>query len=206
MAALDGSEATTRVLDAAVSLASSYPSSELHLTYVLGNAPASELPVTPGPMHVSLSEQIEAGQKLLAEWSTQARTRFLGPLAVHLAAGEPWHEIVQTASHVSADLVIMGTHGRSGLKRLLVGSVAETVVRRAPCPVLVVRPKGEQPIEAAEHSQAQTGIEPPCPDCVAERQTTHQMWCARHRQHHPTARLHFKVPQSFGVGSNLIRG
>lgn len=49
--------------------------------------------------------------------------------------------IVDYAKHAHADVIIVGTHGRSGVSRLLMGSVAEHVVRNAPCPVLVVRPK-----------------------------------------------------------------
>lgn len=53
--------------------------------------------------------------------------------------GIPWDCIVQWAAEHRADLIIMPTHGRSGLKHLLLGSVAERVVRHAHCPVLVVR-------------------------------------------------------------------
>jgi nucleotide-binding universal stress UspA family protein len=49
--------------------------------------------------------------------------------------------IVEYARDVHADVIVVGTHGRSGVSRLLMGSVAEHVVRSAPCPVLVVRPK-----------------------------------------------------------------
>jgi nucleotide-binding universal stress UspA family protein len=54
--------------------------------------------------------------------------------------GEPGPSIVEAASSESVDLVIVGTHGRGPLGRLLIGSVSEFVVRNAPCPVLVVRP------------------------------------------------------------------
>jgi nucleotide-binding universal stress UspA family protein len=57
-------------------------------------------------------------------------------LMVH---GVPFHEIIDAAQHRQADLIIMGTHGRTGLTHILLGSVAEKVVRLAPCPVLVVR-------------------------------------------------------------------
>jgi universal stress protein A len=49
--------------------------------------------------------------------------------------------IVEYAKDIHADVIVLGTHGRSGVSRLLMGSVAEHVVRRAPCPVLVVRPR-----------------------------------------------------------------
>jgi nucleotide-binding universal stress UspA family protein len=69
--------------------------------------------------------------------------------------GDPVQEILRVAGECNADLLVMGTHGRTGLTRLLMGSVAEQVVRRAPCPVLtvttpfpLVRP-AEEPAAAA---------------------------------------------------------
>ncbi len=53
--------------------------------------------------------------------------------------GEAAAEILKLAAEYPADLIVMGTHGRSGLSRLVIGSVAETVLRQAPCPVLTVR-------------------------------------------------------------------
>jgi nucleotide-binding universal stress UspA family protein len=53
--------------------------------------------------------------------------------------GIPFQEILDTAKKQQVDLIIMGTHGRTGLQHVLLGSVAEKVVRLAPCPVLVVR-------------------------------------------------------------------
>jgi nucleotide-binding universal stress UspA family protein len=52
---------------------------------------------------------------------------------------DPAAEIVGVAEQSKADLIVMGTHGRTGLGRFLMGSVAEQVVRRAPCPVVTVR-------------------------------------------------------------------
>jgi nucleotide-binding universal stress UspA family protein len=54
--------------------------------------------------------------------------------------GVPFQEIVETAKARQVDLIVMGTHGRTGLMHVLLGSVAERVVRLAPCSVLVVRP------------------------------------------------------------------
>jgi nucleotide-binding universal stress UspA family protein len=56
-----------------------------------------------------------------------------------LLSGEPSHEIVNLAEQENADLIVLGTHGRTGLSRLLMGSVAEAVVRRAPCPVFTLK-------------------------------------------------------------------
>jgi len=59
--------------------------------------------------------------------------------AVRVAA-DPAREIVDYAKEIHTDLIVIGTHGRTGVSRFLMGSVAEHVVRTAPCPVLVVRP------------------------------------------------------------------
>jgi len=56
-------------------------------------------------------------------------------------------KIIETAREKAADLIVMATHGRSGLYHALMGSVAEKVVRQAPCPVLTLRPQGEPPAE-----------------------------------------------------------
>jgi len=56
-----------------------------------------------------------------------------------LANGVPFVEILRTAKDRDVDLIVMGTHGRTGLPHMLIGSVAEKVVRKAPCPVLTVR-------------------------------------------------------------------
>jgi len=66
-------------------------------------------------------------------------------IAVHhvFLEGDPAGEVVRYAKDASMDLIVMGTHGRTGLERLLMGSVAEKVLREAPCSVLVVKlPKG----------------------------------------------------------------
>lgn len=65
-----------------------------------------------------------------------------------LLEGEPATVIVETAAETGADLIVMGTMGRSGLTRLVMGSVAEEVLRRSPCPVLTVR--GVIPVPIAE--------------------------------------------------------
>jgi nucleotide-binding universal stress UspA family protein len=57
------------------------------------------------------------------------------------AEGDPGHEIVRVAEELNADLIVLGTHGYTGWKRLTLGSVAELVVRHAPCAVLTIRPK-----------------------------------------------------------------
>lgn len=68
-----------------------------------------------------------------------------GRTIVHaLVDGSPKVEIVGYARKHDIDLIVLATHGRSGLSHVIIGSVAESVVRTAPCPVLTVRPEGHQ--------------------------------------------------------------
>jgi hypothetical protein len=95
-------------------------------------------------------------------------------------------EIAQLSADLEADLVVVGTHGRRGISRMLLGSSAEATVRLAPCPVLVVRPKALP--------DAPPRIEPPCPDCVAARRASggSEMWCARHSERHGQRHTYFE--------------
>jgi nucleotide-binding universal stress UspA family protein len=89
-----------------------------------------------------------AYDELNAEITQTARQRLnhlagslanLGEIELELRLGRPAWEITRCAEQTKADLIIVATHGRTGLKHVLLGSVAELVVRHAPCPVLVVR-------------------------------------------------------------------
>ncbi len=67
-----------------------------------------------------------------------------------LVTGDPASAIVRVAEEEQVDLIVMGTHGRTGLRRLLMGSVAESVVRRASCPVITYRqPSRKEPATTA---------------------------------------------------------
>jgi nucleotide-binding universal stress UspA family protein len=66
------------------------------------------------------------------------------PYTHRLTMGDPAGEVVRIAEDEGAEMIIIGTHGRTGMTRLLMGSVAEAIVRRAPCPVLVYREVAEK--------------------------------------------------------------
>jgi nucleotide-binding universal stress UspA family protein len=89
-----------------------------------------------------MQELAEGAQRHLEEWRAEAVA--LGAPAVEMvkAVGEPAKEIVSFAADQQVDLLVLGTHGRTGLEHALMGSIAERVVRKARCPVLTVRPPG----------------------------------------------------------------
>jgi nucleotide-binding universal stress UspA family protein len=96
----------------------------------------------------------------------------------HVRVDSPLLGITQLAAELQADLIVVGTHGRQGLARWLLGSVAEGVVRHASCPVLVIPPlptMSELP-----------KIEPACPRCIEARVASQgqELWCEQHREHH----------------------
>lgn len=66
------------------------------------------------------------------------------PCTHRLTMGDPAGEIVRIAHEEGAEMIVLGTHGRTGMTRMLMGSVAEAVVRRSPCPVLVYRTAAEK--------------------------------------------------------------
>lgn len=74
------------------------------------------------------------------------------PCEHRLLTGDPASAIVRLAKEEAVELIVMGTHGRTGLMRLLMGSVAEAVVRRAPCPVLTLRQPSESGAALASRS------------------------------------------------------
>jgi nucleotide-binding universal stress UspA family protein len=81
------------------------------------------------------------------KWAAESLSARAAALAVEgvttravVKAGVAWEEIVCLATEEHADMIVIGTQGRTGLERLILGSVAERVLRHAPCPVLTVRP------------------------------------------------------------------
>ena len=86
-------------------------------------------------LHTTL---LNNGRQQLADFSRD-RTAGSGPVKLRVREGSAWSEIVDAAKKEGVDLIIVSTHGHTGLRHILLGSTAERVVRHAPCPVLIVR-------------------------------------------------------------------
>lgn len=113
----------------------------------------------------------------------------------HARVDSPMLGIVQLASDLGADLIVVGTHGRQGIARVLMGSVAESTVRHARCPVLVIPPTGGvTPVK----------IDPPCSECLRARADSsgRQLWCAQHRERHGRRHTYHQSDRT-GAETNL---
>lgn len=88
-----------------------------------------------------LQEMQAAAEKGLATLAAEAKAPEGVKLRTRVVSGAPFREIVHEAREGGFDLVVIGTHGRTGLRHVFLGSVAENVVRLAPCPVLTLRLK-----------------------------------------------------------------
>jgi nucleotide-binding universal stress UspA family protein len=105
---------------------------------VLHVGPAPVLPYVPGMVPLDLTTWVlHARQKLARLHPPGPGVELDGRLVLGTSVAA---EIVRAAGAEGCDLIVMGTHGRSGLRRALLGSVAEEVLRKAPCPVLTIRP------------------------------------------------------------------
>jgi nucleotide-binding universal stress UspA family protein len=134
--AVDGSPIAAHAADVGFDLARSL-GADVAIIYVVDKseafAPDSGLAAADLMMRAE-----QDGRRILAESSGRAHLQSLP--TEFLTVGKPTAEVTRVAREWAAEMIVIGSHGRAGVTRLLLGSVAEAVVRHAPCPVLVVRP------------------------------------------------------------------
>jgi nucleotide-binding universal stress UspA family protein len=99
-------------------------------------------------------EPREPDETLKARMRQCVPSSFKGMVECQIQDGDAAEAILKTAQQRNCDLIVLGTHGRSGLRRLLVGSVAEAILRRAPCPVLTVKPPATEPTAVSSSADA----------------------------------------------------
>jgi nucleotide-binding universal stress UspA family protein len=136
----DFSEHSRQAIKYACALAERF-SAELHLLNVVQPLALS----TPyaGALPEEVMYPVPAAEKEMSELADPGFEQAAGVQRT-VCTGTPFVEIVRYAREKDVDLIVMGTHGRGGLVHALIGSVAEKVVRKSPCPVLTVRPEGHQ--------------------------------------------------------------
>jgi nucleotide-binding universal stress UspA family protein len=132
---LDFSRASMEALTYAVALARKFAAA-VHLLHVT----APDEAAMPGTAHLmrQTAESLAFAREKLAKTHEKHLFPFW-PMNTHVRTGQPYNEICHQARAIDADLIVLATRGHTGLKRILLGSTAERVVRFTPCPVLVVR-------------------------------------------------------------------
>jgi nucleotide-binding universal stress UspA family protein len=178
LAAIDYSEASTPVVEQAIAIARQHGPCNLHFLHV--NAFGADDEAGQEGMRFELLEWL--GARL-----PQADDDLAGITVIaHEARGEAWRAIVQMASDLLIDIVVVGTHGRKGVRRMMMGSVAEAVSRHCGCSVLVVRAKG--------HEHAHAELEPICGVCVEARLQSqgNVLWCHDHIARKDRRHAHYR--------------
>jgi nucleotide-binding universal stress UspA family protein len=193
---IDYSTQTERALRAAFEHARLHAAVVLHVTHVsppAANGEAAFLQADP----LSLTELKDELFACVSSFQRNLPSPVPPSVRVfsHVLVDTPAQGLTSLAAELAADLIVVGTHGRTGLTRLLLGSVAEGVVKHAPCAVLVV-----PPIRNLQGPK----IARPCPLCVEERRASagRELWCQQHRQRQ--GRVHTDH-QSDRIGAELNR-
>ncbi len=138
---VDFSEPAQRALDLALTLASKFES-KVTLLHASWTPPSAYMAYGEG-IYWPTAEMEQAAQRELDALASRAKAQHPRTESA-LIAGEPWQMILEAAKARGCDLIVMGTHGRRGLSRVFLGSVAEKVVRLSPVPVMTVSGKAEQ--------------------------------------------------------------
>ena len=134
---IDFSEYANQALEYAIGLASKL-SARVTLLHVIQPLPLGGVDMSVTPPYTYLQDlEAELTSSMQAYLERVTAAGLEGEIVV--LHGVPFQEILETAKTQQVDLIVMGTHGRTGFQHLLLGSVAEKVVRLAPCPVLIVR-------------------------------------------------------------------
>jgi len=143
LAPIDGSRESNKGLDEAVRLAAANKA-KLRLVHVIDESMAFVAAESGAGVNLLLDALERSAKQALAAAQARVRRKGLNPESALLEnpTGRVADRIVEQARRWHADLIVMGTHGRSGFDRLLIGSNAELVVRHSPVPVLLVPARG----------------------------------------------------------------
>ena len=134
----DLSEFSLAAIDYARSLANVYDAT-IYLVHAVDVVPVVSYPTIDFTLETSLQDEAERGREILEQFAS----RYLGDVEQVTAVvrrGVAYDEIMRLVNEEAIDLIVMATHGRTGLPHMIMGSVAEKVVRHSPVPVLTIKP------------------------------------------------------------------
>lgn len=152
-------------------LANLQPHSELHVVHVIAEQSGEHARVAP-------AQRLELAPEELTSYVREALGDRELRVKPHVRVGVPARAILRTAAEIEAELIVVGTHRRSGMKKLMLGSVAEQVLQHAHCAVFIAMPTDYSAHRPLDAGTAETH----CPRCQSARRRSHgeQLWCERH--------------------------
>lgn len=136
--AIDFSESSEHAFDYALSLARKFDS-RLFIIHVINEPVDLRGFYVPHVSFENLEKEVEEGAEKMMQKFCRTKVKDFTNYETAVIPGIPYEEILKKAEQEHAALIVMGTHGRSGIDHLLFGSTAERVVRKAKCPVMTVR-------------------------------------------------------------------
>ncbi len=188
VAAVDYSETSSQVVQHAVDLVRQKHGGELHFLHI---------------DRVNDSEGREALRAELLEWLDARLQGAEAPpkgvkVFAHELSGDPAELIAQLATDLTASVVVVGTHDRTGVERVVLGSVAEAVARYCSCPVLIVRD--------VNHERAARPLKRPCPKCADLRARTEGdvLWCDEHAGENGRRHARYEAWVARRAGEGLV--
>ncbi|MDB4998687.1 MAG: hypothetical protein JWM74_6119 [Myxococcaceae bacterium] len=191
---LDFTSAGGLAFDQAARIARAIPRAHIELLHVFE-----------GPRSEGVGESSNALVARLEVYADEKAAAFGGlkgvTMGIHLRSGTVAREMVQFATEVSADLIVLGSHKAPRLRSWIVGSTAERMTASAPCPLLVAAPSPQPPIKF------EPAIERACAECITARFASHgkAWWCAQHAEHATRAHAYsYRRENSFSTHDSLV--
>lgn len=186
---IDYSELSDRALTRACEVVSPQRLAHLHVIHVASAADADEAASQDAELQRTSERLYTHVENVLRSWcEVHSVSLPFARVTTHVRGGAAAEAIAQLAADVEAEVIIIGTHGRRGARRFILGSVAEGTVRLASCDVLVTRPP----------DAGIPQIEPACPRCIETRRLTNgrELWCEQHRGQHGRRHTYHYSPGS----------
>jgi nucleotide-binding universal stress UspA family protein len=185
-------ETGANALRYALALADSQARAEIHVAHVITDGERSSR-TSVVDRHL---KELEEGPANLRAFVADHVDDTVRTIKYHVRMGDASETLLQLALDYDAEVVVVGTHGRKGIKKLMFGSVAQKLVEAARCPVLIAAPRDFSGMDKTRIP------DPVCPDCESARAESEGalLWCAFHAR--PHVRPHAVAGGSGGVGGH----
>jgi nucleotide-binding universal stress UspA family protein len=148
----DLSELSLSAIEYARSLADVY-GAKLYFLHAVEVVPVVSFPTVDFTLETALNDEVEKARELMEHLLSDS-LKNVADISVNIRRGVAFDEIMRFIEQEDIDLVVMATHGRTGLPHIIMGSVAEKVVRHSPVPVLTVKPQKMQKMQKKTSPQA----------------------------------------------------